>query len=195
MMVSGAPPAGSINWGGTNDILTNNLFFDDHTALGSKTIKHIYTIGYAALTGDARPTFDNAVWKLLNSGNGITFDMKVNDVDADDALNTENPPVKKPAEYWWNTINNDVYALTTYAGFLKAGLSTVGLVQKDAVKSVFGKITPTRIEFNKTANVTIYNILGGQVTATKNVNQIDLSNLKRGVYIIRANNESLKIVR
>jgi hypothetical protein len=47
--------------------------------------------------------------------------MKVNDVDADDALNTDATPVKKPAEYWWNTKSNDCWALTTYAGFLKVG--------------------------------------------------------------------------
>jgi len=119
MMVTGA--TGAVNWGGTNDILSTSLYMDNHTAVGSKTFKAIYTIGYAALTGDARPDFNIDVWKTLNEGKGITLDMKVNDVDADDALNTDPTPVKKPAEYWWNTKSNDCWALTTYAGFLKSG--------------------------------------------------------------------------
>jgi Secretion system C-terminal sorting domain len=116
MMVNGSN--GNVNWGGTNDILSTNLFMDNHSTVGSKTIKYIYTIGYAALTGEARPAFDASVWQALNEGKGITFDMKVNDVDTDDALSADAKPVKKPAEYWWNTKNNDCYALTIYAGFL-----------------------------------------------------------------------------
>ncbi len=119
MMIDGS--TGNVNWGGTNDILSNNLFMDNHTAVGSKTFKAIYTIGYAVLTGDARPEFNIDIWKVLNDGKGITLDMKVNDVDADDALNTDATPVQKPAEYWWNTKHNDCYALTTYAGFVKPG--------------------------------------------------------------------------
>ncbi|MEI8112854.1 MAG: T9SS type A sorting domain-containing protein [Bacteroidia bacterium] len=119
MMIDGS--TGAVNWGGTNDILSSSLFMDNHTAVGSKTIKQIYTIGYAALTGDARPDFNKDVWKALNEGKGISLDMKVNDVDTDDALSADATPVKKPAEYWWNTKNNDCYALTTYAGFVKPG--------------------------------------------------------------------------
>ena len=119
MLIDGS--TGGVNWGGTNDILSNNLFMDDHTAVGSKTFKAIYTIGYAALTGDARPDFNVEIWKALSSGKGITFDMKVNDTDADDALNADATPKKAPAEYWWNTKSNDCYALTTYAGFVAPG--------------------------------------------------------------------------
>jgi hypothetical protein len=119
MMVDGS--TGNVNFNGTNDLLSTNLFLDNHTAAGSKTIKQIYTIGYAAITGEARPDFNLEVWKALNDGKGISLDMKVNDVDTDDALNTATPAENKPAEYWWNTKNNDCYALTTYAGFLKVG--------------------------------------------------------------------------
>ncbi|HET6559290.1 MAG TPA: hypothetical protein VFG54_18345, partial [Prolixibacteraceae bacterium] len=111
---------GNLNWGGTNDTLSNNLFLDDHTPSGSKTIKQIITIGFTALTGEARPDFNLDIWKALNEGKGISFDLKVNDVDADDAMNTDDPPVAKPAEYWWNTTSNDAYAVTYYAGFLSA---------------------------------------------------------------------------
>jgi hypothetical protein len=192
MMVDGATTG--VNWGGTNDILTNNLFFDNHTVTGSHTIKQIYSIGYAALTGPARPDFNPTIWNTLNQGKGISLDMKVNDVDTDDALNTDNPPVKKPAEYWWNATSNDCWALTTYAGFLNNNLNT-GIAQTKAAVSIFNKITPDRIEFSKTARVDIFNIIGQPIVSKRGVNQIDLTGLKTGVYIIRANNESMKFVR
>jgi hypothetical protein len=138
MMVDGS--TGNVNWGGTNDILSNNLFVDNHTTTGSKTIKQIYTIGYAAITGEARPDFNLEVWKALNDGKGISLDMKVNDVDADDALNADATPVQKPAEYWWNTKNNDCYALTTYAGFVKVGEDIV--VTSPDAEFVKGWTTP-----------------------------------------------------
>jgi hypothetical protein len=199
MIVTGSGPNedgsnGLIEWGGTNDILSNYLFLDDHTPVGSKTVKQIITIGFPALTGEARPEFNIAIWNALNDGKGISFDMKVNDVDADDALSNDETPVQKPAEYWWNATNNDAYAVTYYAGFLKAG-TTVGVSQIKVGTSIFERVTPNEILFNKTANVAVYNILGSQIMLKRNVNRLDLSGLKTGVYIIRANNESLKIVR
>lgn len=189
MMIDGS--TGNINWGGTNDILSNNLYIDDRSAAGSTTVKQIITIGFAALTGEARPDFDLAIWKALNSGKGISLDLKVNDTDPDDAMNDKNEV--KPAEYWWNAVNNDSYALTAYAGYLKVG--TISGIEKTVLaNSIFQTVTPNLILFSKTANVTVYNILGSQIVSKRNVNQIDLSNLNRGIYIIRANNESLKVV-
>ena len=99
----------------------------------------------------------------------------------------------KPAEYWWNTTNNDAYAVTWYAGFLKVG-NVVGVQQLNLSESIFDIITPNEIHLNKTANVAVYNILGSKIMEKKEVLRIDLSGLKTGVYIIRANNESLKVV-
>jgi hypothetical protein len=192
MLMDGS--TGTPNWGGTNDILSTNLFMDDHTATGSKTIKQIFSIGYAALTGPARPNFNPAMWKTLNGGKGISFDMKVNDFDTDDVENTATPPAIKPAEYWWNTTNNDCWALTCYAGFLSINTPS-GVVQQKSVSSIFSKVTPEQIQFNKAANATIYNALGQQIIVKKNVFQISLSNLENGVYIIRANNETRKFIR
>ena len=197
MIVTGSGPNadgsnGNINWGGTNEILSNNLFLDNKTATGSKTVKWIVTIGFPALTGEARPEFNLDIWNALNDGKGISLDMKVNDVDADDAL-TGDPAAQKPAEYWWNSTNNDAYAVTWYAGFLKVG-NPVGIQQIFTKESIFERVTPNEVLLNKTANVAVYNILGSKILEKKEVMRIDLSNLKTGVYIIRANNESLKVV-
>ncbi|TSA35441.1 MAG: T9SS C-terminal target domain-containing protein [Porphyromonadaceae bacterium] len=197
MMVNvDAAGVGHINWGGSTDIFANNLFFDDHTAAGSKTVKWIITIGYPALTGDYRPEFNTAIWKALNNGKGISFDLKVNDVDTDDAFDTSDPPVKKPAEYWWNSDTNDCWQSNMFAGFLGTKGSASGIEQTIIMQpSIFYVVTPDRIQFNKAANVTIYNTLGQQILSRKNILEIDLSNLKSGFYIIRANNEARKIVR
>ena len=199
MVVTGGGPGedgsnGLLEWGGTNETLSNNLYVDDKTAVGSKTVKQIITIGFPALTGDARPEFNLAIWSALNEGKGISFDLKVNDVDTDDAMSEDETPVQKPAEYWWNATNNDAYAVTWYAGFLKVG-GTVGISQIKVGTSIFERVTPNEVLFNKTANVAVYNILGSQIMLKRDVTRLDLSGLKTGVYIIRANNESLKIVR
>jgi hypothetical protein len=185
---------GNLNWGGTNDILKNNLFLDDKTAVGSKTVKQIITIGFACLTGEARSEFNLDIWSALNEGKGISLDMKVNDVDANDAL-TGDPAAQKPAEYWWNATNNDAYAVTWYAGFLKVG-NTVGIQPEIFTReSIFERVTPNEVLLKKTTNVAIYNILGSKIVEKKEVMRIDLSGLKTGIYIIRAEGESRKIYR
>lgn len=171
-----------------------SFFVDNKTALGSKTIKKIYTIPYDALKGTARPNFSTASWRTLNASKGISFDIKVNDIDANDVMNTKPAPVIQSAEYWWNSTHNDGYALTYFAGFLKpaplAGLNPVNIHN-----SIFGKIISNKIELKKAANVVVFNSLGKLVLNLKNVNNIDLTNLNKGIYIIRANNESLKFQR
>ncbi len=197
MMIDGsvADANTAINWGGTNDILSANLFLDDHTTVGSNTVKQIITIGFACLTGDARPEFNEMIWAELNDGKGISFDLKINDVDTDDALNTDDPAVQKPAEYWWNSKHNDSYALTAYAGFLdtKGVITSVRPVFTEA--SIFGNVSNYKIQLTKTANVAVYNTLGQQLKALRGVNEVDIADLKSGIYIIRANNEVKKLYK
>ncbi len=195
MLIDGSAANGAINWGGTNDILSANLYLDDHTTVGSSTVKQIITIGFACLTGDARPEFNEMIWTELNEGKGISFDLKVNDIDTDDALNTATPAVQKPAEYWWNAKHNDSYALTAYAGFLdtKGVITSVRPVFTEA--SIFGNVSNYKIQLTKTANVAVYNTLGQQLKALRNVNEIDIADLKSGIYIIRVNNEVRKFYR
>jgi hypothetical protein len=185
---------GHINWGGTTETLTNNLFLDNHTTTGSKTVKWIITVGYPVLTGEYRPEFNTDIWKALNAGKGISMDMKVDDVDGDDAFNTDDPPVQKPAEYWWNTDNNDCWMSTMFAGFLGVKGAS-GIPETILQPTIFRVVTPNLIQFNKPADVSIYNTLGQKLLSRKNILEIDLSNLRSGLYIIRANNESRKFVR
>lgn len=190
MLINGA--AGTIDWGGSPAILTDNLYLDDKTVDGAGVVKQIITIGFASLTGSARPTFDVATWEALEGGKGITFDIKVNDVDMDDALNAADEPVAAPAEYWWNTTNNDCWQSNDFAGFLAPGIA-------NAVKSVqiadFFTIDGNMINLKNMANVSIFTAEGKLVRSEKNVNSINVSTLNKGVFVIRANNQILKIVR
>ncbi len=61
--------------------------------------------------------------------------------------------------------------------------------------SVFSKITSDRIDLKTPMNVDIHNVTGVRVATLKAVNSIDLNTLKQGVFIIRAGNSTLKIVR
>lgn len=196
-----ATGVGKINWSGTDAVLTSALSFDNKTELGSKTIKAIYTIGFQALTGNAysaalnaRPTFNNSVWRALNEGKGISFDIKVSDTDPDDQLNTAVPPVEKPQEYWWNTTSNDGYAMTYYSGFLgvRKTISAVNQVYSNR-RSIFGEVTSNSVHLNQTANVEVYNSIGKLVLKSDNVNVVELKGMKEGMYIVKANDEVLKV--
>jgi len=189
MVTFDANGAGDIAWGGTTETITNNTFVDDKTASGSSTVKWIITIGYPVLTGSQRPTFTST--DLLN---GISFDLKVNDVDGDDALSADEVPVLKPAEYWFSATNNEAYRSTIYAGFLVKDNS--GTTSVNQVKAIdFATITSTQIELNAAANVTVYNALGKQIIDAKNATIVNVSNLSKGAYIVRANGQSQKFVR
>jgi len=183
---------GTINWGGTTPTLTNNLFVDDKTAPASKTVKWIITIGYPVLTGSQRPDFNKTIWAGLNGGKGISFDLKVNDIDEDDELNADETPVAKPAEYWFSSTNNDAWMSTIYAGFLAPA-------SPNAVKKVemnnFAKITANTIELSAPADVKVYNTIGKQIIDVKNASVVNISNLSKGAYIIRANNQTQKFIR
>ncbi len=194
MMVSfNAAGSGTLNWGGTTPLLTANLLTDNHTATGSTIIKKIFTVGYPALTGEARPDFNTSIWENLNGGKGISFDIKVNDFDANDAKKNEADANPTPSQYWWAAKHNDGYAVTWHSGFL--GTKITATPKVSMINSIFNKVTPQQILFTNTTNVVIYNSIGKQVLSLKNVDKVDLSKLTKGTFVIQANGETQKIVR
>ena len=187
---------GSVNWGGTTELLTANHSMKNHTVAGSGLVQVIFTFGYPVLTGVARPDFDHNIWKTLNEGKGISFDILVGDVDTDDELNTASTPAKTPAKYAWNSSHNDVYALNAYAGFLGFQQAPNSTKKVTAENSIFEKITYNYIQLKQSANIVVFNAVGKQVIELDNSNNIDLSKLSKGIYFVRANNaETIKIVR
>lgn len=186
---------GVLTWSGTNENLSNNLAVDNKSVAGSGVVKWIITIGYQAFTSVGfsnettplpRPDFNVDIFKALNGKKGLSFDIKVNDKDAND--------VGQEAHYWWNATNNSCYSHTWYAGFL--GIEeTNGIDNTKADVSVFSTITSDRINLKNTMNVEIFNVTGIRIETLNAVNSINLKSLKQGIYVIRAGNSTLKIVR
>lgn len=176
-------------------IYTNNLFVNDHTSpTAPKVRKLVYSIGFPALTGVLRPTFDIPTWRALNGNKGITFDIKVNDPDANDIMSTDAAPVPLPAGYWWNSTNNAGWDITSYSGFLAPDVQA-GINDLMAKPEIFGKVTKELVLLNEIANVKVFSAVGKQLIQMQNVNQIDLKSLPKGVYVINANNQTMKVIR
>ena len=182
-------------------LLTDNLGFINKTDPATPLLKkHVIQIGYSAFTGTYRPDFDDDIWNTLNGGRGLSFEVKVNDPDGNEVQsNTTGTPKYEPAGYFWNSkvgYNNsaDVWATTAYAGFLKNDKST-GVSAPKTENSIFSKVTPNQIQLSAMANVNVYNTVGKVVLSNKNTNLINLSSLGRGVYVVRANNATVKVVR
>ncbi len=198
-----AAGVGKLPTNATNTLLHDNLQIDPKTELGSNDVKAIYTIGYQALTGNAyatalnaRPNFNPAIWRALNGGKGISFDFHIIDKDGDDANNTAATPVPTPAEYWWNSTHNDGWCETYYSGFIQPKVILTAINSVYSSKPViFGEVTSTQVKLTQNANVEVFNSIGKRVVSLKNTNNVDLTNLNQGVYIIRANNETLKFAR
>ena len=50
--------------------------------------------------------------------------------------------------------------------------------------------------YNSAVNVEVYSILGQKVLSAKNINQIDVSNLRNGIYMVRVNgNQAYKVIK
>lgn len=184
---------GVVTWNGTNENLTSSLFVNDKSVAGSGEVKWIITLGFNAFKSVGfenetfqlpRPDFNEDILKAMNGKKGLSFDIKIKDDDG----------TTGSGEYWWNSASNDCWQVTWYAGFL-------GVEQETAVKpvnaenSIFEKISNSIIELNEPANVNIYNSTGVVVSSLNNSSVIDLANLQKGIYIIKAKNQVLKIVR
>lgn len=184
-----------LNFAANPAVYSNNLFVNDHTSISSPNErKLVYTIGFPALTGELRPTFDIPTWSALNGNKGITFDVKVNDPDADDVMSTDAVPVPLSAGYWWNSTSNAGWDITSYSGFLAPDVQA-GINNVMAKPAIFGKVTKELVLLNEIANVKVFSAVGKQLIQMQNVNQIDIKSLPKGAYVINANNQIIKIIR
>jgi len=198
MMVQySADGQGSLNWNGTTSNLSANLnLYNRGATSGAGVVKQVIVIGYLALTGEQRLNFDVNSWRALNGGKGLSFDLKVIDKDSDDPTAIPSGQNYSSADYWWSSTSNDGYLATWFSGFLKPASKTTALNDVNAkAKSIFARITSNKIELTQTADVTIYNSIGKLVNNFKKINSVSISDLKSGVYMIKANGQILKIVR
>lgn len=139
MVVEGGNGTGNLSFYLTPTILTNSISYNNKTVDGSHVIKEIFTIGYGALTGAARPNFDRDIWYALNSKKGISFDINVKDADSDDPIDVDQNFILKSAGYWWNSQSNECWQSTSYAGFLStnsAGINTTFFMHTNPVTTI-----------------------------------------------------------
>ncbi|HEY3372376.1 MAG TPA: T9SS type A sorting domain-containing protein [Prolixibacteraceae bacterium] len=181
---------GSVIWEGTTETLTNNLSLVDKTVEGSNKVKWIISIGYPVLTGEYRPLFNKEIWKTLNGGKGISFDLVINDTDTDDGLDGNGTP--KPAIYWWNEAIGESWWSNIFAGFLGVKNTTgLDLIPTQAELSVYPNPANNSIVLKnsssfKIKSVSINNISGQLV---KHINafeesSINIQDLRSGVYFV-----------
>lgn len=197
MLITPTKDAYTINWSGTTPDLTATAYLDDKTEPASNTVKQIITLGYAAITGEARLAFDPSIWRATNGGKGISFDIRVKDIDAlDDMQPAVDPETSsKAADYNWNSTVNDGYVVTYLSGFLAPAKLVTGIADTKFENRIFGKVTSNQIQLTTPADVTVYNAIGKQVLTAKNTSLVELSSLGKGVFVIRANSQTIKLIR
>jgi len=199
---AGAPGVHSCNYAAKPALLSDNLAFFNKTDVATPLLKkHIMKIGFAAFTGIYRPDFNNDLWNTLNNNRGLSFEISVKDLDGDEISDPATPTAtkKEAAGYFWNNKmgwqkSPDVWTTNQYAGFLKNDVAS-GLKKIDGTSSIFSKVTSSRIELTSNANVLVFDAMGKLYRNNSNTNFVDLSNFSKGVYLVRANNEIVKIVR
>ena len=49
--------------------------------------------------------------------------------------------------------------------------------------------------FNQAVDAEVYSMLGQKVLIAKNINEVDVSNLLNGIYIVRVGNQSFKVIK
>lgn len=184
---------GSVVWEGTTETLTNNLSLTDKTVVGSNTVKWIITIGYPALTGEYSPVFNKEMWKMLNGGKGISFDLEIVDRDTDDGLDGDGNP--KPAVYWWNEAGGESWLSTIYSGFIAtsdAVISGTDRIYNSSELAVYPNPANNYIDLKNSSSlniksVSISNISGQLVKNITSFNDgsINIQDLHTGIYFVQ----------
>ena len=97
-------------------------------------------------------------------------------------------------EYWWNSDINDGFEAIYYNGYLIFGTEiwSTGIDDDNMTidrKGVYlaGKVL--HVTGIDNADLAVYSISGQQLCSAKNVSELDLSGLNRGLYLVKSGNE------
>jgi hypothetical protein len=72
---------------------------------------------------------------------------------------------------------------------------STGISSTKANNSIFGKVTTKQIQLNSQTDVSIYNAIGKLILLSNNATKVELSTLGKGVFVVRAGNQAIKLVR
>ena len=171
------------------------IFVNSHTdARNPSDIRLVVTIPLRSLTnelaGDDYFTLQD--WLTVNDGQGISLDLKVEDIDRGDTVD--------PRFYWWSCPPNSPqegdlsYYSTSSSGMLKA-VPVISNESADAQPSNI-KVTSDMILLTNPANVKIYSAASGAlILNVANETKVLTSGLAAGIYIVEANGEVAKFAK
>ncbi|MFN8207697.1 MAG: T9SS type A sorting domain-containing protein [Bacteroidales bacterium] len=127
-----------------------------------------------------RVTFNPAV------KNKISFDVKSNA-----QIDSAGTGTMKKNEFFWNADKNDGFEAIYYNGYITFGSEKIiieGVDKHNANIGVYMSGDVLRLKGINNADVQVYSTLGQLVKSGRSVNELNLRDLKTGIYLVRLNN-------
>lgn len=92
------------------------------------------------------------------------------------------------SDYWWNSLDDNAYITTYYCGymeFLNEEISTSVINYTTPEIKAFVQDNILRLTGTERTNMKIYNVSGQLVKSGRNINQIFIGDLNRGIYLLQ----------
>ena len=173
------------------DLADEGLMFWDHT---DGVIRGVFPMDFAGvLSYPADPAGDivDGTRIAFKVGETFAFDVKSN------ALIGENK-----VEYFWSANHNDGYGSNYYSGHVTVSpeeltpTSVPGSIEMPGIRVyVYDQIL--HVTGDTPVDIEVFNMLGARVKSAQNVQQLSLSDLNNGIYIVRIPSEqqAFKVVK
>jgi hypothetical protein len=96
----------------------------------------------------------------------------------------------KKDEFFWNSTKNDGFEAIYYNGYLTFGNQEVGVKETTNTNTagVYMSGNMLRLKGLETADIKVYSTIGQLVKSGNRISQLNLSDLKSGIYLVRLNN-------
>lgn len=161
-------------------------FYNYSDNFNPEEIRWAAKIPYYALDDSYYGTeFDKTAWAAACDGEGISFDVKIKDVDSG--------MEKGSRDYWWNANVNHGFWSTDWAGYLKQG----GPISIDDAVAAASNISikGDRITLAEAGTIQIFSAAGMLIASVSNETELSTSGLAAGVYVAVAGSESVTFVK
>jgi len=179
---------------GPNEIGLTKLLEDLHywSVEPDNTIKAVFVVDIGQVLSSAIDPFGD----ISDPGNRVSMDP-INTAE-DDTIAFE---VKSNAtmggsanyvEYWWSSEVNDGYASLYYNGYLILQQPTVGSVEdlNSMEVRIYLRDKTLILKDAASASMDIFSIGGQLVKSARHVNRLDVSDLDRGIYLVKLDQEN-----
>jgi hypothetical protein len=152
-------------------------------------IKAVLVMSFdGALSYPEDPSKINGPRKSVKIGDTISFDIKSN------ALRS-----LKKVEYFWSADRNNGFVSNYYSGQLRLSGTDVTVLSADLIKltKAYYYNGEVFLKSGQPSDIEIFNLLGIKVKDARNVNKLNIQDLKDGIYLVRVNKEpqAMKILK